>query len=114
MRLIVVDKANCHRYVCPALPFGTISVRETDGQYIAFYTSLQSINDLHIPAGTRYTIMASSSPSSPWVYQETQIRPAYSHPPQLCGVNVCKGVMPPDGVWIEFDFYHSCHADLGC
>lgn len=113
MRLIVVDKANCHIRQCPALHDAYITVYN-EGKTIARYDgdrgNLKNINDIYsVSKGDKYTITAGARAAQitdqfPWKYQETRIlRPAYTH--QLCGVGTeakCSGEIqvtngPPDG-----------------
>jgi hypothetical protein len=136
MRLIIVDKANCHINPCPALHVAYIILKDQYNSVIADFSSgtgppphyqtyPRNVNDFTgFAAGQKYNIAASANPKEygpclfghcAFTYEEMRIiSPAYSG--KLCDsgsigrpLATCSGIMPPDGVSIEFDVYHKCN-----
>jgi hypothetical protein len=119
MHLIVVDKANCHVWNCPALGNTVIDIIDkTQGEWLAHIIPKSNHIDVKVPVGDDVQIRAGVVKKDPTVfsYQEAWlITPPYSG--KVCGINDCTKTMPEPGpgqayaIQIEIDTYYKCVID---
>jgi hypothetical protein len=121
LHLIIVDKANCHIFTCPALGNTIIDVYDLNTASLVESINPANSNhyDVYATVGHVIKVVARvvATIKSPFTYQEAQlITPPYTG--KVCGTNACAVTMPAAGtgqayaIQIEIDTYYKCKPSL--